>query len=394
LNKHFPTCWVDDWSCGSDLSAPRSAYVHVPFCRHRCGYCNFTVVAGRDDLIEEYLRALAIELGWLGGPQQVDTLFVGGGTPTQLDPTQLRRLLQLVTGAFPLAASGEFSVEANPSDVTAECVSILAAAGVTRLSLGAQSWDELKLRALERDHRSETIERAARLARPSIRSLGIDLIFAAPGETRGMWQHDLQHTIALAPDHVSTYGLTYERGAAFWSRRASQQILPVSEADEQWMYEAAIDQLQAAGWEHYEVSNFARPGHRCRHNELCWMGQEYFAAGPGASRYVGGSRETNHRSTTTYLRRVLQGRSPVAESERLSDEDRARERLVFGLRRMEGIQLSRFRQETGFDAARLAAPALTRFCQLGLLSLGEDCLQLTRRGLMVSDGIWVEFLRR
>jgi oxygen-independent coproporphyrinogen-3 oxidase len=247
---------------------------------------------------------------------------------------------------------------------------------------------------LERDHLADTIEQAVELARPSVRSLGLDLIFAAPGETRDAWQQDVRRTIAAAPDHISTYGLTYERGAVFWSRRARLQLLPVPEADEQWMYEAAIDQLQAAGWEHYEVSNFARPGHRCRHNEACWMGEEYFAAGPGAARYVDGRRETNHRSTTTYLRRVLQGQSPVADAERLSDEDRARERLVFGLRRLEGIELSRFRQQTGFDALQLAGSALTSYCQLGLLALSDDRLQLTRRGLLVSDGLWVEFLRR
>jgi oxygen-independent coproporphyrinogen-3 oxidase len=371
---------------------PRAAYVHVPFCRHRCGYCNFTLVAGRDDLIDDYLRALAIELSWLDTPRPVDTLFLGGGTPSHLTAGQTERLLRLVTHWFPLEGPAEFSLEANPADVTPEKVSLWHSAGMNRLSLGVQSWDDEKLAVLERDHRADTVERAVQLSRPRVHSLSIDLIFATPRETRGTWRQDLRRTIALAPDHVSTYGLTYERGTAFGSRLAKQQLRPVAEEDERWMYETAIDQLSDAGWEHYEVSNFARSGHRCRHNEAYWTGQEYYAAGPGAARYIDGCRQTNHRSTTTYLRRVLQGQSPVAESERLSAEDRARERLVFGLRRLDGVELPEFLSETGFDVRRLTEPALSRFCQQGLLSLQADRLRLTRRGLLVSDAIWPEFL--
>jgi oxygen-independent coproporphyrinogen-3 oxidase len=375
------------------VNSPRAAYIHVPFCRHRCGYCNFTLVAGRDDLIDDYLRALEIELSWLGRPRSVATLFIGGGTPTHLNDGQLERLLQRVAHWFPLETGGEFSVEANPSDITPSKVRLLAGAGVSRVSLGVQSWDAAKLQLLERDHRLKTIDRAIGHLRPHVRSLSIDLIFAAPGETAGVWRRDLQHTIDRAPDHVSTYGLTYERGAAFWSRLQKRQLAPVDEALERTLYEMAIDQLAAAGFEHYEVSNFARFGHRCRHNETYWLGEEYFAAGPGAARYVNGCRETNHRSTSAYLQRVLRQISPVAESERLSAEDRARERLVFGLRRLEGVDLQRFEQATGFSVLELVGQPLERFRQLRLLELTANHLRLTRAGLMVSDALWPDFLR-
>jgi oxygen-independent coproporphyrinogen-3 oxidase len=167
----------------------------------------------------------------------------------------------------------------------------------------------------------------------------------------------------------------------------------VDEEIERQMYEVAIDMLNAAGFDHYEVSNFAKPGHRCRHNENYWLGGQYFAAGPGAARFVGGVRQTNHRSTTTYINRVLSDQSPVAETEQLAPEDAARERLVFALRRLEGIDTQQFAAATGFSVESLGGEALPRLIDLGLLELSNGRLRLTRQGLMVSDAIWPQFLR-
>jgi oxygen-independent coproporphyrinogen-3 oxidase len=196
------------------------------------------------------------------------------------------------------------------------------------------------------------------------------------------------------PDHVSTYGLTFEKGTSFWSRRERGKLCAVEEEIERRMYEMAIDALTAAGFEHYEVSNFAHPGRRCRHNENYWLGGQYFAAGPGAARYVGGRRETNHRSTTTYIRRVLSGQSPVAESEQLGPEDAARERLVFALRRLAGVDVSRFAATTGFSAEILCGTALTTWLARGYMSLADGRLCLTREGLFVSDALWPKIVRR
>jgi len=393
----------------------RAAYIHVPFCRHRCGYCNFTLVAGRDDLIDAYLEALERELTALGQAHEVDTLFFGGGTPTHLPPQQLERLFAIVRRWLPLAPGGEMSVEANPIDLatgsgvfggkqssivqhvlppkTPDPIGVLREAGVSRVSLGAQSFNTRKLSLLERDHGPAEIQRAFETARNFAKSVSLDLIFGVPGESLSDWQQDLQATLALAPDHVSTYGLTFEKGANFWSRLSRGDLSRVEEETERQMYEAAIDTLTATGYEHYEVSNFAKPGHRCRHNENYWLGGSYFAAGPGAARFVGGIRETNHRSTTTYIARVLSGQSPVAESERLSPEDAARERLVFGLRRLEGIDTRQFATKTGFSVEALGGEDLPRLIDLGLLQLTGDRLRLSRQGLMVSDSIWPEFLR-
>lgn len=376
------------------LAPPRAAYVHVPFCRHRCGYCNFTLIAGRDDLIERYLNALERELAQLGEPRAVDTLFLGGGTPTHLAPGQLARLLELVRHWFPPSPGYEFSVEANPADVDDDRTAVLAAGGVTRLSLGAQSFQEGKLRLLERDHNAAIIRAAAARARATGFQLSLDLIFGTPEETLEAWGRDLEAALELQPDHLSTYGLTIEQGTTFFGRRNRGELTPADEERERELYLATIERLTAAGFEHYEVSNFARPGKRCRHNEVYWAARGYFAAGPGAARYVNGIRATNHRSTTTWLARIERGESPVAESETLPPPQRAREALVLGLRRLsDGVECAAFAAEFGFDPQDLGGAELQRLIDSGAIDDRAGRLRLTREGLLIADWIWGRLLR-
>lgn len=370
----------------------RAAYIHVPFCARRCPYCNFTVVAGRDDLMDAYLEAIGRELASLRTPRPIDTLFFGGGTPTQLPPAKLARLIRLVRRYLKPAEGCEWTVEANPNDLRPETIDVLTEAGVNRLSLGVQSFDADKLRTLGRTHRPDDALRAIEDVRGHFASIALDMIFGVPGETLDVWRSDLARAAGSNVHHLSTYGLTFEKGAAFWSQRAKGRLRQVDEPVEAAMYETAIDTLLAAGWEHYEVSNFARPGHRCRHNDAYWSGRPYYAFGPGAARYVDGRRETNHRSTTAYVKRMAAGQSPVAQSETLSSEDRARERLVFGLRRIEGVSGRWFRESTGRDMLGLTGRTIEKYEKLGLFEWDDGTLRLTRRGLMVSDAIWPDLL--
>jgi oxygen-independent coproporphyrinogen-3 oxidase len=391
---------------------PRAAYIHVPFCRHRCGYCNFALVAGRDDLIDDYLQAIAIEMASRVGiahrapeehdsqlvgvdhPTQyeVDTLYFGGGTPTYLNEQQFRALANTVLHWHPFADDYEWTVEANPADIDACLIDTLSKLGVTRLSLGGQSFRAAKLQLLERDHEAADIHKAVLLARHAGMQIALDLIFATPGETLDQWAADLETAVVLEPDHVSTYGLTFERGTAFWSRRQHGELVEVDEGLQRDMYALAIHRLTSAGYEHYEVSNFAQPGCRSRHNQVYWSGEGYFAYGPGAARFIGGFRETNHRSTTTYLKRVLAGHSPVAERENLLPEARARELLVFGLRRIDGVSRHQFRNLTGFEIDDLVAAPLRKFVEGKLLSDDGERIRLTSDGLFVSDALWPEML--
>jgi oxygen-independent coproporphyrinogen-3 oxidase len=371
---------------------PRTAYLHIPFCGHKCGYCDFAVAAGQDHLIELYLDALDLELQTLGTPRPVESLFVGGGTPTYLNPDQLERLLDSINRWLPRRAendrfSWEFSIESTPESITPEKVAVLAAGGVTRVSVGVQSFRPNLLRALDRLHGVEQIGPAVAAVRAAGLDLSLDLIFAAPGATLADWTADLRTAVDFSPDHVSTYGLTYEKGTPLWKDREAGRVRSLPEDDELAMYEAAIDALTAAGCEHYEVSNFARPGKRCRHNERYWANEAYFGFGVGAARYVNGTRELNVRNTAEYVKRVLAGEPPTVQSETLPPRDRAVETMAVQLRRAEGVDRESFSAQTGYGLNDLLGDEFGVAVREGLLSDDGRRIQLTRRGLPVADGV-------
>jgi oxygen-independent coproporphyrinogen-3 oxidase len=362
---------------------PRAAYVHVPFCAHHCGYCDFAIAVGQDHSIDLYLDALAAELARLGTPQPVHTLYLGGGTPTHLNVRQLDRLLQDVARWLPQAT--EFSVEANPGTFDADKLAVLADHGVNRVSLGAQSFQPHLLRALDRDHTHADVARAVELGRQRGVEVSLDLIFGVPGQSPDDWRRDLEQALSLEPDHVSTYGLTYEKGTPLWKRRQRGEVRPVDEEAELAMYVAAMDLLEAAGFEHYEISNFARPGRRCRHNEVYWANHAYFGFGMGAARYINGRREVNTRDLRTYLRRALAGEPLAFQAEELGPEERARETLAVQLRRAEGINRLALREQTGFDLDVLAGLPLARHIEWGLVCDYGEWVCLTRQGKCVAD---------
>jgi oxygen-independent coproporphyrinogen-3 oxidase len=366
---------------------PRAAYVHVPFCAHHCGYCDFAVATGQDDQIDRYLDALSAELAPLGEPQPVRTLFLGGGTPTHLDARRLERLLTEVRRWLPLAGAYEFSVEANPDTLATDKVAVLADHGVNRVSLGVQSFHPGLLRVLERTHSPATVPRVVERLKRDIGQVSLDLIFGVPGQTLPDWQADLEAALALEPDHLSTYGLTYETGTRLWKQRRRGLVQPLSEDAELSLYLHTMDTLEGAGFEHYEISSFARPGHRCRHNQVYWANEAYFGFGMGAARYVEGRRELNTRQLDAYLRLVLAGKAATFQSERLPPEERARETLGLNLRRREGAERQSFREQTGFDLDELAGTIIQQHVALGLLHDDGSHVSLTRRGKCVADSL-------
>lgn len=370
---------------------PRSAYVHVPFCRHRCGYCNFSVVADRDDLIDRYLRAIERELQPLGSPA-LRTLYIGGGTPTHLNHDQLKRLLTILREHFDLPSGVEWSVEANPEDVTQEQLRLLAEHGVSRISLGVQSFDDGKLRHLERGHSSELARRAIEQAASAIGNVSIDLIFAAPGETTQVWKHDLETALSLPIQHLSTYTLTYEKGTTFWGRRNRGELHSLDESVEVEMYQLARELTRQSGLVQYEISSFARAGYRCAHNLAYWEGRGWLGLGPGAARFVDGARRLNHRSTTTYLQRVEAGQDPTAESDTISPQEHARERAAFGLRMIDGIDLDEISRDVGVDLPELCAAAIDQSVEQGLAAREGSRLKLTERGILMADLVASRFL--
>ena len=369
-----------------------SAYVHVPFCAHRCGYCDFTLVSKRDHLIDHYLKGIESELQNVTDSPLLHTLYLGGGTPSHLSCEQLEHLFALLSRTFQFTANCEITIEVNPIDLHRKFVDLLASHNVNRVSLGVQSFHPKHLQLLERDHTPGQIVEGVQLLQKHIPNISLDLIFGIPHQTLDDWILSLEQCIALNPAHVSTYGLTYEKGTSFWSRKAKGTLIPVPEELEREMYLTGIDRLGRSGFHQYEISNFAQSGFQSRHNRAYWLGESYYGFGPGAARYLNGKRERNHRSVTTWLKRVLNGESGISESEELPPEDRARERMIFQLRMNEGIETKSFEIQTGFAPKELAQEAIEQHLKSGMLQQSETHLALTPEGRLLADSIAIDLL--
>lgn len=375
-------------------TSAQAAYVHVPFCIHRCGYCDFTVIAQRDDLMTTYLDCLEQELTReLVTPQPVTTLFIGGGTPNYLPAELLERLLRLLREWLPLQPGGEFSVECNPEGFSSDRMDVLTSGGVNRISLGVQSFQEQHLKTLERGHSPAFVEDVVhRLRQRGVQNLSFDLIYAVPGQSLTDWIATLRAASALSPEHLSTYGLTFEKGTAFWTRRLKENLIQAEEELERSLYAAAMEQLSQAGFEQYELSNYARPGYACQHNQVYWKAEPYFGFGPGAAALLNGERLTRFRSVTGWMKNLQAGRSSIAEVEKRDRDLAAREAVMLGLRQIQGIELGEYSARFGSEVRDLAPEAYDDFLEGQLLELSEGRLHLTYEGRFLADSVVAEFL--
>jgi putative oxygen-independent coproporphyrinogen III oxidase len=322
---------------------PRHVYVHVPFCARRCTYCDFAIAVRREVPAGEYIAAIAGELGtrFAGGDAwYADTLYLGGGTPSRLGADGIRRLMDVLRARITPAPDAEVTIEANPDDVTPAAIAAWRAAGVTRLSLGAQSFDPGALAWMHRTHTADQIAEAVGIARNGgIASLSLDLIFALPESVPRSWSSDLEAALALGPDHLSLYGLTVEGSTPLGRWVARGAVTAATDDRYAQDYLAAHAALSAAGFEHYEVSSFAKPGARSRHNSGYWSGAAYAGLGPGAHEFDGDVRRWNIGAYTAWAQRALRGEDPLADREILTDGNRVSERLYLELRTAAGTVL-------------------------------------------------------
>ena len=372
----------------------RSLYVHVPVCRTRCGYCDFYSEVLDETRAPVLVDALLAELAaWVRRvPLRLDTIYVGGGTPTVLPLRELHRLLDAAR-ALAEPTGVEFTVEANPATVTGEVAEALVGAGVNRVSLGAQSFILDELRALDRRHAPEQVGQTVATCRHAgISQVSLDLIFGIPGQTLRSWEESLTRTLELEPEHVSCYGLTYEAGTPLAGRLELGEVERVDEDVEADMYELILDRLPAAAWGHYEISNFARPGAECRHNLRYWHNEPYLGVGPSAAGFVDEVRYKNVADTAAYVAAIEAGRSAWCEEERLPAERRARETAMLELRLMEGIDRGRFAARYGQDPVEFFAEAVARNVANGLLAVDAQAVRLTRRGVLLANRVCADFL--
>jgi oxygen-independent coproporphyrinogen-3 oxidase len=380
---------------------PFALYVHVPWCRHVCPYCDFNVYAASRPPEAAYAEALVAELAahaalapWSGRPAA--TVYVGGGTPSLFSPGAIDRLLAAVARAPGLVPGAEVTLEANPATVSRATLAGYRAAGVNRLSLGAESFHPRHLRTLGRDHAPADIAAAVDAARAAgFENVSLDLIYAVPGETLGEWEADLAAAVALEPTHVSTYALTWEVGTPFHTWRASGRLRPVAEDDEAAMATLAGARLEAAGLARYEISSYARPGFASRHNTSYWDGSDYLGLGAGAhssSRMpFPGRRWTNERRPAAYLDAVGAHGTAVASEERLGVAQARGEFCFTGLRRTAGVDLDAFRRRFGAELTSVFTQ-VARLVAEGLVEIAEDRLRLTPRGLLFADTVSATFV--
>lgn len=323
---------------------PRHAYVHVPFCARRCSYCDFAIAVRKDVPVAEYLGALETELSMRFAASdaewELDTLYFGGGTPSRLGAGGLAEAVELVTSQARLAPGAEVTVEVNPEDILPGFVSTIAAAGVNRISIGAQSFDDRALEWMHRVHSSGRVGEAVELARAEgIDDISLDLIFALPTALDRSWERDVEAALALQPRHLSLYGLTVEPATPLgrWTARGLSEEAPEERYEAEFLRANAL--LTAAGYEHYEVSNFARPGARARHNSSYWRGVPYAGLGPSAHEFDGRTRRWNVAAYVVWLRRLRDRLSPTAGSELLTEANRTAETVYLGLRTTDGLVL-------------------------------------------------------
>jgi len=383
------------------MTEPFALYVHVPWCRRVCPYCDFNVQARPRPDDDAEAAALVAELAawstrapWQG--RRLSSLYVGGGTPSLLAPATIARVVTAAAAHFGLDADCEITLEANPGTVDQARLAGYARAGVTRLSLGAQSFDPDVLRRLGRDHEPDDGRAAIDAARAAgLGSVSLDLIFGVPGQSEASWRRDLETAVGLAPEHVSAYSLTYEDGTPFHSLRASGRLTPIDEDVEAAMADVLAARLEQAGFRRYEISSWARPGHESRHNQSYWTGRDYLGVGPGAHSFSAtphpGRRWMNERRIAVHRARVAAEGIAVAEEERLDDALARAEAMFTGLRRVAGVDVARF--ETRFGLSPDAAfPHVARLVDDGLVERTATTIRLTARGLRFADSVAATFL--
>lgn len=377
------------------MTQSTSAYVHIPFCEHICYYCDFNKVFLEGQPVDEYIEALLQEakLALLEHPvDKMETLYVGGGTPTSLNAAQLERLLSGLREILPYQ-NGEFTVEANPGDLTADKLAVMKNFGVNRLSMGVQTFDDRLLKKIGRKHTAQDVYDTIRLLEEKdFQNVTIDLIYALPGQTLESFRDTVTRALALDLPHYALYSLILENQTMFmnWVRRGKMQ-LPEQELEAQ-MYAETIDAMEKAGRKQYEISNFAKPGFESQHNLVYWNNQNYFGLGAGASGYLDNRRYKNRGPIQHYLKALKEERLPLLEEEFLSQAEQIEEEMFLGLRKIVGVNKAEFEARFGQSLSVVYGQVIQQLKTRGLITETDSRVALTREGLFRGNDVFAEFL--
>ena len=370
---------------------PSSAYVHIPFCTQICYYCDFSKVFIKNQPVDAYLEHLiqetrAYEIG------KLRTLYIGGGTPTALSAQQLSYLLTELPKVMDLSEVEEFTIEANPGDLDPDKIAVLKESQVNRVSLGVQTFDNKMLKKIGRSHQEQDIyDNIRHLKQAGFDNISIDLIYALPGQTMDQVKENVAKAIDLNIPHMSLYSLILENHTVFMNRmRRGKLPLPKEELEAE-MFEYIIEELEKAGFEHYEISNFSKPGFESRHNLVYWDNAEYYGLGAGASGYVDGIRYKNHGPIRHYLEAVEAGKARITE-EHLTLEEKMEEELFLGLRKKTGVSKARFEEKFGISFDQRYGQVVASLTEQGLLVPDDKQVRMTKRGLFLGDTVAEKFI--
>lgn len=366
-----------------------SLYIHIPFCRRKCIYCDFYSAIYDDSIASDYVDIISKEINSLG--ELFDTIYIGGGTPSVLNKDQMNRLFTSIKNH--VKTGSEFTVEVNPESTDNDKIRMMLDMGVNRLSIGMQSLMDSKLNRLGRLHDSARAKDAVNIAaRCGVKNISIDLIFGVWGEDRKIWEREVEEAVKLPVKHISCYNLTYEKGTPLFSALRNRTILPIEDDEAAGMYEYAIDRLSLAGFKQYEVSNFAIPSYECRHNINYWENNQYIGIGSSAVSYIDGVRSKRISDIKEYIKRSASGKPLVESSEKLTPVRRAKESASVKIRTREGIDFEWFRGKTGFDFMKLEKKPVEELLEKGLIkykrqgqTISGICLK--RKGFLFCDTV-------
>ena len=371
-----------------------SVYIHIPFCATKCYYCAFNTYTFYKEQAKAYLAALRTEIAlYASETDPLQTIFIGGGTPSILSADALRQLFTDIYQHFRITPDAEITIECNPGTVDDEKLSVMRDNGVNRLSFGLQAMQDETLKQLGRIHTVAEFLESYHLAREHrFENINIDLIFALPDQTMDAWHHTLNEVISLKPEHISAYNLVMEEATPFYEWWQAGELHLPSEDTEADMFQYTIETLTAHGYEHYEICNFARPNYYAKHNLVYWDNQPCIGLGAGACGYVDGVRYSNIRGIASYIKALLQGNTPIADTERMTGHAEKAEVLMLALRKREGISVEAYQDRFGEEIEAAFGSILKKWMALGLLEHTATHLRLTPRGLFLANEVFIELM--
>ena len=376
------------------LKIASSVYIHIPFCATKCYYCAFNTYTFHKEQAKTYLQALRTEMElYAPDTEPLQTIFIGGGTPSILSANTLAQLFADIHQNFSITPNAEITVECNPGTVDAEKLSVMRDNGVNRLSFGLQAMQDETLKQLGRIHTVSEFMESYHLAREhGFENINIDLIFALPDQEIEAWHHTLNEVIALEPEHISAYNLVMEEETPFYEQWQSGKLHLPSEDTEADMFQYTIDTLTSHGYTHYEICNFARPNHFAKHNLVYWNNQPCIGLGAGACGYVNGVRYTNIRGIAPYIKTLSKHNRPIADTEHLTGNAEKAETLMLALRKREGISLETYQNRFGEEIDDAFGKTLSKWVDLHLLEQTDTHLRLTDRGLLLANEVFMELM--